>query len=35
MAYPVKVLAIRPDDLNSIPRMHMVERESQFLQVEL
>lgn len=27
MAYPVKVLAIRPDDLNSVPRTHMVERE--------
>lgn len=28
MAYPVKVLATRPDDLNPVPRTHMVERET-------
>lgn len=35
MAQYIKVLAAKPEHLNSIPRTHMVERENQFLKVVL
>ena len=35
MAQQVKMLALKTDDLSSIPKTHMEERKSQFLQVVL
>lgn len=35
MAQQVNVLAAMPEDLSSIPRTHVVERENQFPQADL